>query len=83
MEEVGHGQIGYCSIHAFKGLEAEVVIVTDIDRITESDALPLFYIAITRALHRLILFMHEHVKKDIGALLRLPPDKPMPGKAGK
>jgi superfamily I DNA/RNA helicase len=72
IETAGRGQIGYSSIHAFKGLEAPVVIVTDIDRIDRDTSMSLFYIAVTRALYKLIIFMHEHVKEDILNLLNLP-----------
>jgi hypothetical protein len=72
IETAGHGHTGYSSIPAFKGMEAPVVLVTDIDHISSSDSAALFYIAITRALQRLVIFMHEHVKKDIATLLHLP-----------
>ncbi|MGH2496277.1 MAG: ATP-binding domain-containing protein [Ktedonobacteraceae bacterium] len=65
-------QIRYGTIHAFKGLEAPVVVVTDIDKIDRSTSAALFYIAITRALHRLVLLMHDNVKQDILNLLNLP-----------
>jgi len=65
-------RIRYCSIHAFKGLEAPAIVVTDIDKIDRSTSMALFYIAVTRALHRLVLLMHENVKKDILNLLNLP-----------
>jgi len=70
-ELAGRGQTGYSSIHAFKGMEAPAVIVTDIDGIENDSSLPLFYIAVTRALHRLVILMHERVKEDIGNLLGL------------
>ena len=62
------GQIGYCSIHAFKGLEAGAIVVTDIDGITGRDA-DLYYIAATRALHRLVILSHDSVKKQVIAKL--------------
>jgi ATP-dependent exoDNAse (exonuclease V) beta subunit len=43
-------------------MEAGAVIVTDIDRIMDADAMALFYVAITRALHRLIVLVGEPVK---------------------
>ena len=67
----GRGQVGYSSIHAFKGMEAPTVIITDIDRIEGGSSMSLFYVAVTRALHRLVILMHEHVKEDIGNLLGL------------
>ncbi|MGI9064874.1 MAG: NERD domain-containing protein [Pyrinomonadaceae bacterium] len=58
------GQIGYGTIHSFKGLEAEAIIVTDVENIA-GPATALFYIAITRALHRLTLLIHESAKNEI------------------
>lgn len=54
-------QIPFTSIHAFKGREAGAVIVTDIDRIAGD----LFYIAITRALHRLVLLISADAKTEV------------------
>lgn len=59
------GQIGYSSIHAFKGLEAGAIIVTDVENISGATATALFYIAVTRALHRLTILVHESAKHDI------------------
>lgn len=71
IELAGCGCIGYSSIQAFKGLEATVIIVTDVDTIDSDSSVSLFYIAVTRALHRLLIFMHEDVKKDIAGLLHI------------
>ncbi len=71
IELAGRGLIGYSSIQAFKGLEAPVIIVTDVDTIDSGSSVSLFYIAVTRALHRLLILMHEDVKKDIAGLLHI------------
>ena len=70
VESAGREQIGYSSIHTFKGMEAPIVIVTDIDKIDET-SMSLFYVAVTRAFHKLFIFMHEDVKKDIRTLLNV------------
>ena len=59
------GHIGYSTIHAFKGLESPAVIVTDIDKLDASSSTAVFYVAITRALQRLIILADESVKADI------------------
>ena len=56
-------QIAFCSIHSFKGLEAPVIILTDIGDIHTDQAKSLFYIAITRALDKLIIFVNEKARK--------------------
>ena len=59
------GYIGYCSVHAFKGMEAPAVIVTDIDKLTAPTSTALFYVAVTRVLQRLIILVHEPAKAEI------------------
>jgi hypothetical protein len=63
------GHTSFCSIHAFKGLEAPAIIVTDVDRVSSQDASALFYVATTRALHRLIILAHQRVKSEARALI--------------
>ena len=57
--------IGYCSVHAFKGMESPAVIVTDIDRLDAATSTALFYVAVTRVLQKLIILVHEPTKADI------------------
>lgn len=47
------GQLQHCTIHAFKGLEAPAVVVTDLDRRTTPNFEPLLYVGLTRATDRL------------------------------
>jgi len=51
------GQVQYSTIHAFKGLEAPAVIVTDLDDRLVPDLEPLLYVGLTRAMDRLIAFI--------------------------
>ncbi len=64
------GHVGFCTIQAYKGLEAPAVIITDIDDLSGSAARSLLYIGATRALE------HLHVIADQGLRqqLQLPPD---------
>jgi len=62
--------IGFCSIHSFKGLEAPAIVVTDIDRVAGLYEQSLFYIAITRALQRLIIIMQDTAKVEIANAIR-------------
>lgn len=59
------GHIQYSTIHSFKGLEAPVVIVTDLNDIKEIEAINLLYIAVTRSLSWLVLMLHESVQNDL------------------
>ena len=59
------GQIPYCSIHAFKGLEALAVVLTDIESITSPEDIDLFYVGVTRAVNTLVFLVHERVREEI------------------
>lgn len=49
------GQVQYSTIHAFKGLEAPAIVVTDLDKATTTDNFDsLLYVGLTRATDRLI-----------------------------
>lgn len=59
------GYIGYTTIHAFKGLEAPVIIVTDVSRIDTPEAETLFYVGMTRAVDRLVLLVADPAKARV------------------
>jgi superfamily I DNA/RNA helicase len=63
------GHTLYGTIHAFKGLEAPAVIVTDLDDVSGPQAEALFYIAITRPTERLVLLMPESARPSLGRAL--------------
>ena len=52
------------SVRRFKGLEAPVIVLTDIESISSDEAQTLLYVAVTRALSKLVLLMHKDAKKD-------------------
>lgn len=62
--------IGYSTVHAFKGLEAPAVVVTDIEEIGTLDAKALFYVAVTRAVYRLIILVRESARNQALDLLQ-------------
>lgn len=47
------GQLQHCTIHAFKGLEAPAVVVTDLDRSIVPNFESVLYVGLTRATDRL------------------------------
>ena len=67
LEQTGH--VGYCSVYAFKGLEADAVIITDVEDIVSDEASQLFYVGITRALHRLVIVASDEIKQDMQNML--------------
>ncbi len=54
--------VGFTSIHAFKGMEAPAVILTDIDEFQGTMAEALLYVGMSRARQRLIMLMHERCR---------------------
>lgn len=64
-ESASKKRIGCGSIHAFKGMESPAIIVTDVETLTGDQATSLFYVAMTRALHRLYILAHNNIKRDI------------------
>ncbi len=63
------GHIRYVTIHAFKGLEAPVIIVTDVEKIHTADDMRLLYVAVTRALSRLVVIFQAGVREEVLQLL--------------
>ncbi len=66
--------IRYASVHAFKGLEAPAIILTDIETIHSQLAISLFYISVTRALQRIIVLASATVKAELTRTLLDGPD---------
>lgn len=61
--------IPYSSIHAFKGLEAPAVIITDIDNLSDEKSRALLYVGMSRARIRLFLLMNENCRVIYDRLL--------------
>jgi hypothetical protein len=57
------GSIPYTTIHAYKGLEAPAVILTDIDEFGGERMESLLYIGMSRARQHLCILMHESCRK--------------------
>jgi superfamily I DNA/RNA helicase len=71
VENGGPAAIGHCSIHAFKGLESRAIVVTDVEQIDTAAAQALFYVATTRALHRLIILARSSVRNQARDIVRV------------
>lgn len=65
----GSGHIPYSSVHAFKGMEAAAVIVTDINTISGAAPASLFYVAVTRAVDKLVMLAHDAARNEVIAAL--------------
>jgi DNA polymerase III delta prime subunit len=55
------------TIHAFKGLEAAAVLVTDIDQVGDAADDSLLYVALSRATDRLTVFVDESARQALVA----------------
>lgn len=63
----GVRKVRHATIHAFKGLESPVVIVTDIKSVDRPSDEALLYTAITRATEYLAVLAHEQVRAEIAS----------------
>ncbi|MBW3613363.1 MAG: ATP-binding domain-containing protein, partial [Chloroflexi bacterium] len=61
------GQVRVATIHRYKGLEAPVVVLAEIDeRVAESDLAPLLYVGATRARSHVVVVCSEALAGRIG-----------------
>ena len=68
--EAHHEHVRFGSIHAFKGLEAAAVIVTDIDHL-DANAKTLLYVGMSRARVHLSLLMKESCRSSYDKMLTI------------
>jgi len=61
-------RVGYATVQGFKGLESPVVVLTDFEKMDSHEQQSLFYIALSRALHRLGIFLHRDLKSFIRSI---------------
>lgn len=59
----------YSSIHAFKGMEARHLIITDVDEVGTEMMNALLYVGITRALHNLIIIASNDARAQFLSML--------------
>jgi len=67
--------IQFGSIQSFKGLEAPAVVITDIESMSTPAARSLFYVALTRAVQRVVVLAKERVRRQAADILRMPPTR--------
>jgi hypothetical protein len=69
MDTAQPGAIRYCTIHAFKGLEAPAIIVTDLRDVESDESRALLYVALTRALDRLVVLLPKEIAPKVAKRL--------------
>ena len=62
--------IRFSTIHSFKGLESQVVIIVDIDAVDGEQSQSLLYVAMSRARSLLILMFNERARKAVESRIR-------------
>ena len=60
--------IGFATIQGFKGLESSVVLITDFASMDSAQQQSLFYIGLSRALHRLGVFLNDDLKPFVRSI---------------
>jgi hypothetical protein len=58
------GRIAYSTLHAFKGLESDVVILTDLDDLSTPEAVTNAYVGATRARALLVLCLNRDLEPE-------------------
>jgi superfamily I DNA/RNA helicase len=61
--------ISYASVHAFKGLEAPAIVLTDIDNLDDGRSQSLLYVGMSRARVRLVILMNEGCRRSYDRIL--------------
>jgi hypothetical protein len=62
-------QTSFTTVHAFKGLEAGAIILTDVDDLESKDKVALLYTGVSRAQDRLVILAHQRVRATLKKLL--------------
>ena len=70
MTSANSPSIKFSTIHSFKGLESQVVIVVDIDEVDEEQPQSLLYVAMSRAQSLLTLMIDEQARNAVGSRIR-------------
>lgn len=64
-EKDGQGLIPYTTIHAFKGMETQAVVITDVDHTDIKQIRSLLYVGMTRAVDRLVVLASEKYREKL------------------
>ena len=70
MPGVHSDTVRFSTIHSFKGLESQVVIIVDIDAVDGEQPQSLLYVAMSRARSLLILMINECVRNAVESRIR-------------
>ncbi len=68
--DIPQRRIRFSTIHSFKGLESQVVIMVDIEEVDDNRSQSLLYVGMSRARSLLILVIHERARRSIDIRIR-------------
>jgi superfamily I DNA/RNA helicase len=63
-EGLAASTVAYSTIHAFKGMEAPIVIMVDVDDLSEGEGESLLYVGMSRARLRLYMFIAAQCRAE-------------------
>jgi len=59
------GKLRYSTIHSFKGLEAPIIIITDLEHVSNRKDQMLLYTGLTRSTDRVYAFVNQNARNDL------------------
>jgi hypothetical protein len=66
----GQDFLGFATIHAFKGMEAGYIVITDIGSLSGEQMQSLLYVGMSRACYGLTLLLNENLREQYKTLLK-------------
>jgi len=63
------GKLRYSTIQAFKGLEAPIIVITDIEHVSSRHDEMLLYTGLTRSTDKVYAFIQKSAQKDLISIL--------------
>jgi len=63
--------VGFSTIHAFKGLENSIIIITDVTHLLNNRYRSLLYVGMSRARHRLFVLLAESAREEYQGAIRI------------
>lgn len=64
------GFFGFATVHSYKGMESNYILITDIEDLSSEIAKSLLYVGMSRARYGLILFISESMKSEYREILK-------------
>ena len=62
--------VNFCTIAAFKGLESQAIIVSDIHELDSENSRDLLYVAMSRAMLKLVMILPESLRHKVNRMLK-------------